>query len=120
MNPTDYKPTYPFEVEYMDGTKGTEDIPRMSSAIFLDAVSMLNMSGTFVEVQIANYCIKLMVPGLLEKLKPQSGIKLALKVLKVEEQNFLDLGELVAPAEEPAADGPPPTPAATSDSSSTT
>ena len=100
---TEWKPTYPVEVEYLDGTKGTIDFPRMSSEVFFDVVSEIDATTGVFEIKIINQIIKRMVPGLFSKITPKSGMVVVKKVMEVEKDNF-DLGEVLEPVPT-AADG---------------
>ncbi len=93
---TEWKPTYPVEVEYLDGTKETIDFPRMSSEVFFEGFSHVQMVTGVFEVDLARQIVRAMVPGLLDKMKVKSGISLVLMVLRKEKDNF-ELGELMEP-----------------------
>ncbi len=92
----EYKNTYPVEVEYLDGTTEIIEMPRMSSDVFFEGFSHVQMATGVFEVDLARQIVKAMTPGLLAKMKVKSGISLVLLVLEKEKDNF-QLGELLEP-----------------------
>lgn len=96
MSDTEYKLTYPVEVEYLGGKKETIQFPRMSSDAFLAAMSEIETTGGLFHIKITYGVIKFMVPGLLKLMTPASGNKLVKIVMRMEKDNF-DLGELLEP-----------------------
>lgn len=106
----EYKNTYPFEAEYLDGTKETIPIPRMSSEAFFDAylnpkvLEIIQKSPEAGMMAFAKLLVEKMAPGVLKRLTVRSGF--ALLTLMIEkEAGAMSLGEAEAPSSPEDQDG---------------
>lgn len=97
MSDQEYKNTYPVDVEYMDGTKETIQFPRISSEVFFDVMSEINLGTGILEIKLFNMVVKQMAPGLLAKITIKSALNLAKKFGEMEKET---LGEVLEPVPE--------------------
>jgi hypothetical protein len=103
-----YKTTYPVEVEYLERDeegnhpKETIEIPYISSNQFFDVMDSPEAKRVGTDnsdiaiLSVGRLLANLLVPGLLEKLSPESGIKLMSAIFQSEKETF-GLGELRKP-----------------------
>ena len=106
--PEVYKTTYTVEVEYLERDeegnhrKDTVEIPYINSDQFFDVMDSPEVKRAEADqsdmaiLAVGRLLANLLVPDLLKKLSPVSGIKLMMEIFRHEKETF-GLGELKRP-----------------------